>query len=442
MDRTHIQSEGTTLVPDKYLPEIEATPVKDRAPAWGSIFTAAVVMCASCLVILLCARGEAQVTTLDSTIVPPTQRTVLTDYARRVKRRRQFTARGIPYGVTGIPVALVSSDREFTIGGRLHLTDLQVAPFRYKVIARWLRDPQTGHRYAIRWRVPYIGERFGLLVAADTGRGHGNFFGFGNDTDPINESDVSRYDIRRRNIAFQLRRETIPEYWVALGGAWRETDVDASLTSFLRTNEPGQLGETEARSISISTGVDTRNDPANPTEGVVHIWSIERTTCGKCARQPPAYRWTFQDRRYYDVTSRVSVMARNLFEVVDGELPIDLYGELGDPGRRVRGVGGDGSVRGLSKSRYMDDVRFVTGAEVHYLADSRFWMKQFLELRFAVFADAGRVWHRLSDVRLSPMHSGVGAGLRLTWDRDFVIRSEVARAAEGTTLLLRLSRPY
>lgn len=368
------------------------------------------------------------------------------DRATWVKRRRQFTARGVPYGVTGIPIGFVSNDRQWTVGGRAHLVDLQQIPFRYKVMLGWMRDPGTGNRYNLRVLVPrWRGSDLGLLLNADTGRSHGHFFGFGNSTSVDRLSPSSEYLMNRSNVGLQIRRWLSREIWLAVGGSWREEKIsDGSEPGLVSLLLPQHLGVTRSNSLSIALSWDTRDDPSLPRRGTLHSWSVELVASDLTGGfgSERARRWTVVDRRYVPVGLRFRLLTRHLFEIVDGELPVDAYGELGDPGRRLRGVGGDGSIRGLQRNRFQDDIRLLAGYELHRSLASIFVAGQFIQWRVIAFLDAGRVYHRMSQLTLTDFHVGTGGGIHLVWDEDFVIRIEAARSGRQQATFVRLSRSY
>mgnify|MGYP002641395913 CR=1 FL=1 len=397
---------------------------------------------------LVAAHSDAESTeTADSSRSPTLDRARnLSERARRIQRRRQFTARGVPYGVTGIPFAVVTADRDWGIGGRIHFTDLQRAPFRYKLTASWVRDPRTGDRYLLRWLAPRIADTdMGLLLVADLGRSHGRFYGFGNSSLRHHPLLSTRYDIDRRNLTAQLRRWLSRQLWFGIGTSWRDAGISVPTgPNVLATSLPGQLGSTQTVSVSVALAWDTRDDPSHPDDGVLHSWSMGQVApdLAGALGDPPGRRWTISDLRYYPFAKRYLLVLRHLFEVVNGTLPLDMYGELGDPERTVRGVGGDGSIRGYAPNRFQDDVRFLTSTEVHRHLGSTYWLRQYLEWRLVGFIDAGRVWHHLSQVRPGRLHSGMGAGVRVIWDEDFVVRLEVARSSEDRVAFVKLSRSY
>ncbi|MDE2814586.1 MAG: hypothetical protein OXM01_16280, partial [Gemmatimonadota bacterium] len=94
----------------------------------------------SCIVVLLLAGrawGEDEVR-VDSTHIQPstpllakvsqsaTEQTV--EAVRWMAKRRQFTLRGIPYGVTGLPFAYLSPNTGWNWGVRVHWADYRYQP--------------------------------------------------------------------------------------------------------------------------------------------------------------------------------------------------------------------------------------------------------------------------------------------------------------------------
>ena len=71
-----------------------------------------------------------------------------------------------------------------------------------------------------------------------------------------------------------------------------------------------------------------------------------------------------------------------------------------------------------------------------------FFFQQYLEWHGALFADTGRVWPDLGDLALSDIHWTGGAGVRLYWNSDFVIRADFGVSVEQMFLGLKYRNAF
>ena len=152
-------------------------------------------------------------------------------------------------------------------------------------------------------------------------------------------------------------------------------------------------------------------------------------------------RYTFTDMRYRSLSDRFTVAHRAVFEVLTGEIPLYAYGEIGGS-RRVKGLGGSDSLRGFDTQRFTDNVRFFSNGEVRYLMHSMWLFGQFLEWYGVGYVDAGRVWSDLAEVGPGGMHVSAGGGMRLSWDRDFVIRCGAGYSSEQLDVFIDLGNAF
>ena len=83
-----------------------------------------------------------------------------------------------------------------------------------------------------------------------------------------------------------------------------------------------------------------------------------------------------------------------------------------------------------SMKRFTDDVRFFSNIEVRQFLLDQDWFGQYIELFGAAYCDFGRVWPDVGDVSLGGMHWSRGAALRLSWDRDLLMRVALGWSAE------------
>ena len=89
-----------------------------------------------------------------------------------------------------------------------------------------------------------------------------------------------------------------------------------------------------------------------------------------------------------------------MVETLSGAVPLYAYGEIGGS-RRVKGLGGSDSLRGLDTQRFTDDARFFSNAELRFHLYELLFYRQHIEWQAAAFVDAGRVWSGLDELGLA-----------------------------------------
>jgi hemolysin activation/secretion protein len=105
-------------------------------------------------------------------------------------------------------------------------------------------------------------------------------------------------------------------------------------------------------------------------------------------------------------------------------VPIDVLGDVGGLRRKIKGLGGDETLRGYDTNRFIDQVRYFSNTELRCtLRSQRLW-RQYLEWTGVAFADLGQVWPGLRDLALDDMHLTGGGGVRVYWNEDFVASLE------------------
>ena len=58
------------------------------------------------------------------------------EWAQEIGQRQQFTLRGVPYGLTGLPMVYYSVSTGWNIGALVHWVDWRRPPYRYRASVR------------------------------------------------------------------------------------------------------------------------------------------------------------------------------------------------------------------------------------------------------------------------------------------------------------------
>ncbi len=143
------------------------------------------------------------------------------------------------------------------------------------------------------------------------------------------------------------------------------------------------------------------------------------------------YRYAQLDaiaRQYVPIGARVVLALRGVFDVQMGDPPFYELARYED----TFALGGSMGVRGVPGQRYYGRVKAFGNLETRvHMVDFELFGKP-LALGAAAFFDGGRVWTELGHAHPDldgtglGLHFGVGAGLRITQGKTFVVRGDVA----------------
>ena len=387
-----------------------------------------------------------------------TEQTV--EAVRWMAKRRQFTLRGIPYGVTGLPFAYLSPNTGWNWGTRVHWADYRHQPYLYKLTLHVQLSSEGKLKNRVRLRVPRIsGTGFGLRIELVRERNiRTRYYGLGNKStfnrDFIKPSSVDfkdenyYYYILERNprVLVSLFRQLYGPASMSVGFGLERVDVDQRGTQafYLERGTPDGVIDGFSGFISATLQWDTRDDEVMSRRGLFQEWSYESARNSLLALffEPIDFsRVTLTNAYYIPLSPRMNFSHRLVLEVLSGEVPLYAYGEMGGS-RRVKGLGGSDSLRGFDTQRFTDDVRFLSNVELRYQLYDIWFYGQYVEWQGVVFFDAGRVWPDLDQIGWSGMHVSGGSGVRMVWDTDLVVRMGAGVADEQVDVWLNLGHNF
>ena len=371
------------------------------------------------------------------------------DAVKWMAKRRQFTINGVPYGVTGLPFIFYNPNTGWNSGARIHWADYRRRPYRYKLTLHSQRSTEGKRKHVFRLKVPRIsGTGFGIRLRASAERnlqtryyGLGNYSEFRSDwvdpnSDTFKSEDYYFYELKEDpRLIINFLRHIHGPFTLSLGFGLENTKVNSSSSeSFLvEQGTPDGVKDGFTGFVSIAMEWDSRDDEILPSGGSFHEWSYENSrnsVVGLFFDEIDFRRYTATHAFFISPYSeRTTFAIRGIFEALAGEVPLYAYGEIGG-GQRVKGLGGSHSLRGFDTQRFTDDVRFFSNIEVRQFLLDQDWFGQYIELFGAAYCDFGRVWPDVGDVSLGGMHWSRGAALRLSWDRDLLMRVALGWSAE------------
>lgn len=233
---------------------------------------------------------------------------------------------------------------------------------------------------------------------------------------------------------------------MSVGFGLERVDVDQRGTQafYLERGTPDGVIDGFSGFISATLQWDTRDDEVVPRRGFFQEWSYESARNSLLALffEPIDFsRVTLTNAYYVPLSPRLNFSHRLVLEVLSGEVPLYAYGEIGGS-RRVKGLGGSDSLRGFDTQRFTDDVRFLSNVELRYQLYDIWFYGQYIEWQGVTFFDSGRVWPDLDKIGWSGMHISGGAGVRMVWDADLVIRMGTGIADEQVDVWLSLGHNF
>ena len=151
-------------------------------------------------------------------------------------------------------------------------------------------------------------------------------------------------------------------------------------------------------------------------------------------------RVTATVRHYIPIRANLVGAVRVLAQQTSGDVRFYDMPTLQSSFKNQEGLGGDKSVRGIAKTRYLGKGVMLMNSEL------RWRFKEFSVLRKPVFLlasgffDAGRVW----DESIKPgeiftgLHTGFGGGLRVGLGPSFVVATDLGKSSESSQLYIGL----
>ena len=371
-----------------------------------------------------------------------------------LRRRRTFDIDGVPYGATGLPIAFFTPSSGLHYGGWLEVANYGREPYTYRANVQWYLTTKGKRNHHMRLEFP---APFGLvnarLLTRDVKNRGASFFGIGNDTEidkdrTDREPDYYRYLLEQQQSAFDLEYAEL-EPMVIFGGVRfnrgvpsriDEEKADAYYVFNQRESEIRGRGGGWANFLLVGLMFDSRDDQEVPTTGLLSEASMQ-IGGGLLGADFSYRRITLVNTHYWkprglsDQNPYVLV-TRVVFENLGDEAP---FYELTEVGGSIRGVevGGGSLMRGYRSRRFADRHKMLYSSELRRTFQSARWRGHYFETVGMLFADAGRVASRASDV-LGPadLHPSAGVGCRVTWNSQLSIRSDLAISPEGQVVLL------
>ncbi len=218
-------------------------------------------------------------------------------------------------------------------------------------------------------------------------------------------------------------------------GHWFDDDKDGSPdlypypnSLYARDHPAGEPGFSSVVQAGII--VDTRDNEPAPTRGVF----VEASGRASSKLIGSSWDWlgaNITARGYASLNNSKSLVLASRFaaDAVLGDPPIQELVRMGGT-VDYYAFGGVDMGRGIRTQRYIGKLRLMNQTELRW----RFFETEVFAQRFGftavALADSGVVGRELARPGPLPINFGVGAGLRLSWNDNFVIRFDVAASPQ------------
>jgi outer membrane protein assembly factor BamA len=338
-----------------------------------------------------------------------------------------------------LPIASYNSDDGLAGGAVVQAQWVgKVKPYRAAIGAQVLFSTAGVQSHYVRLDVPRLfGSRLRLWLGAEFHRElAAPYYGLGNDSsgalaDHPGISGEHAFNYARRFplgfLAFSLPFGTSGARISTFARYLRMT-IDPYPGSLLAAERPAGTGGGDELSYGFGVLLDRRDHETVATRGYL----LEAATRGSIAGVASNNSYLGATTRalgFVPVGSRIVLAARLEGDILTAGTPLFELSRFGgvDP---VEGVGGERSVRGLPKARYIGRAKMLASAELRVrMLDARL-LERVISFGLAGFLDTGRVWQlQGNDGDFFDLHSGSGGGLRI-YHGEFLLRFDVGTSSE------------
>lgn len=177
---------------------------------------------------------------------------------------------------------------------------------------------------------------------------------------------------------------------------------------------------TQYLSVYANIRFDTRNSFVNPTKGIVLQAETELAPGSRAfASLGKSAQWYFPLLH----PNAIVALRERMQAIMGGDIPIHV----------LLPIGGNNTLRGSPQDRYLDRISAVVNMEVRFPV---YW-----RLGGVVGVDAGKAWHRISEVDAKGWASNLVAGFRFRME-TFVVRLDVGLGAEHTGVYFNFGQMF
>ncbi len=448
-------------LPDAFFPKQKRAPQNSPRPLalLPALLAGQLLMacaCAACPLSAMADSGVAAGHALAAPTVPAAAGDAASRAAEDARAALEEAARPSAgarrFDVLGLPLVTYNSDEKcgFGAAGAAYFYGMGVEPYAHAITAQIYFTTARVQSHFVHYDAPqFLGSIFRLEAQVEFRREKfAPFFGLGNSASPGfspgRSAGSTYYSWDRLAYGGWARVRAhhpwgIPlEPWLGLG--FRDTRVRPYDGSLLEQEHPRGLGGGLATQLWLGLLHDTRDSEISPTRGGLR--EIALRVVPRFLGSSATYgQLTLAARQFFPLTGWLALGVRAVGDWIFGAAPFFELSSFGGIGA-TDGLGGMGSVRGLSKQRYVGSLKFLLNLELRAI----FWRPVILGHEFSLaavaFGDAGRVyepgtragaWYRF--------HAAGGIGLRIVKGAA-VIRLDYGISEERQSIYLTLGQMF
>jgi hypothetical protein len=337
-----------------------------------------------------------------------------------------------PWTVAILPLPVYSSD--LGVGGAIQTNVYDhrrgVKPYGTLYESLILYSSRGTQIYLGAIERPEIWGKYRLRVQAAYLKDPYQYFGLGNETvrDKQLEADgFYQSPLRLYGGTATLRRKLGSGFQLVGLLDSRRYFVDAPAGTLVRLENPSGIEGNRVNQAGIGIFRDTRNNEAHATSGSFYEFSLR--VAPDLVNVHPFAGGSFIARHYFSPIPKLTLAGRLVLDVMLGDVPFTTQDKFGLDS--VYSLGGGRSMRGFTEGRYIGKVKGLTNWEIRSLPITTTIRGYHFNAGGVLFADVGRV---LADINTPfngvGLHVGFGAGLRILYEKDFLVRFDVGHSNE------------
>lgn len=366
----------------------------------------------------------------------------------RILKKKAFSLFGDPWAVQGLPLVFPSSSAGFHLGIISLFTNIRREdPYEMELKLQALASDKGRYKHFVRIDLPHaLGGNYQFKSRFSYNREISYpYFGIGNQS-PVDRELADQHSVFYQNVTqgpslglLGLRRfGAHTRVGPTLGFSW--TTVELPAGSLLERDRPQGVAGGKTHYVGLATIYETLDFEPYPTKG---FWiELFLNYYSKALGSNYDFvRATYTFRKYWLLHRELVFAHQTLFEALGGNIPYFELNQVGGSDPSI-GLGGDTQIRGYDTNRFIDKLRLVVEFELRW-DPIRFTLGyQDFSIGFVPFFSMGRVWPEVFPLRFGDWHASTGWGMRIVWNRRFVIRSDFAVAADRTQLFFNIGHTF
>jgi len=337
----------------------------------------------------------------------------------------------------GAPIFTYSSDFGPSFGAHLAIYnygDASVQPFKYLYRLQGLFGTNGDMNNYFFFDAPKI---FGSAFRFQTRIGYQvihnyNYFGIGNGTSNDQPESFYRFKRTTPGILINVIRDIKGNFKLIFGYLFEQRITDEGTNSKLAQDKPRGYNGGKDSELRVGLAYDSRDTEGMTSKG--NFIDLYAEVPIKAFGSSYNYaRFTFADRNYVKLFDPLVWANRILLKTSVGDVPFYEMAKIGGYAH-FDGIGGNSTLRGYKQARFIDRSVILFNEELRLKIMKFYMFKQRFELYTVAFADFGRVFSSLENFSLNHMHLSGGGGIRVCWNKTFVLAPDVGFSNEGYSI--------